>query len=141
MGKDIKSCRACQRILAGLVSFAKNLRNFKLVSVVWSVISSGLIFRFYSSDELLRYAAGMHNRCLGAGLKMATQLLLLGQSPAGRILLAYALSAGVAAAFLRRQELFETQELGAALYLSIMLVGVGVALKVGVSVFFWSCIP
>ena len=83
----------------------------------------------------------MENRCLGTTLDVFTQLLLLGQSALGRILIAYVFSASLAGSYLSRHELTEAQEFGAALFGTIILIVVGVALNIGTVTAITTCMP
>jgi len=140
-GKGDQILPSLQTAFFGLAYLLGRVKAYKIASLISSIMTSGVVFRLYSPEELLRYAASLHNRCVGTTLEMITQLLFYGQSTIGRILLAYMLSASLAGSYLRRQDMVEAQELGATLYVTIVIIVVCVVLNMGASGAVWTCIP
>ncbi len=141
MRKDPRSCQACKCILKGFVFVFRRVRACKISSLLSSLLTSGVVFKIYSPEELLRIAGTAHNRCLGSTLTTLTQLLIFGQSLPGRILLAYMFSASLAGSYLRKHRVIEAQELGIALIVSIVMIIVMLALDLGAGEIAHQCIP
>ena len=141
MGEETKFCQPCKHVFAGMAYVLGRLRAYKVSSTISSIVTSGVLFKIVGSEELLKYAANTKNRCFGTNLEMITQFLLLAKSTAGKILLAYALSASLAGAYLSRHEWSEARELGAALIASIAVIVVVIALHVGTAKAIWICMP
>jgi hypothetical protein len=99
------------------------------------------VFKICSAEELLRIAESMHNHCLGSSLTALTQWMILGQSTAGRILLAYMFSASLAGSYLRKHRLVEAQELGLVLLLSIFIIFAIVFTNLGGAEVLTQCLP
>jgi hypothetical protein len=136
-----KNTKFHKRTLAGLAHISRRLRPYKIASLISSIVTSGVVFKVSSSDELLRIAATMENRCFGSALDAATQFLILGQSTTGQALAAYVLSASVAGSYLWRHELSEARELGTTLFATVVIIGLALALHVRMATAIWTCIP
>ena len=141
MGKETKDCQACKQLFAGMAYFIGRLRAYKVSSLISSIVTSGFVFKVLDAEELLKHAATANNRCLGTTLELVTQFLLLGESAAGRMLLAFVFSASLAGVYLSKHEWTEAQDLGAAIIASIVFIVVAVALHIGTANAIWTCMP
>jgi hypothetical protein len=137
MGKAIGSYKACKQFF--LMALLGKNRFYKISSMISSLATLGFVLNLYH-ENFLKYAASMRNRCIGTMLELITKLLPYTQSTSGRMFLLFVLSASLVGYYLIKQEIIEAQELGTTLFATILVVAVCVAVHVGASKIFWTCV-